>query len=267
MPKTFWELKPSGGPLAIAHRGGDAAGKPKQNTMQAFTAAQKLGYKYVETDVILAASGELVLVHGAHNWLMAGISRDITRKTMQKMTLQQMRIIVRPGGGEVPTLEQVLRAFPKTKFMLDLKTDEVIEPLAKLIKRLNAQDRICICGFDYKRTEAIKKIFGPLPITYALTIGRGVRFQNMNLFLLKSGQLKGVEAVFLHHSLISPPMISLIHRRGLKAVVWTANSSIGIKHAIRSGVDGIISDRAHLLNEIIEKSKPKQPQRVTKSTK
>jgi glycerophosphoryl diester phosphodiesterase len=263
MPNPFWEFKPGNRPLAIAHRGGDAAGKPKQNTVEAFSAAQKLGYRYVETDVILAASGELVLVHGARNWLQAGVGRDITRKNMQKMSLEQMRAIVKPGGGEVPTLDEVLRTFPKTKFILDLKTDEEIQPLAKLIKRLKAQDRVCICGFDYKRTEAIKEIFGRLPITYALTIGRGIRFKNMNLLLLKKGQLKGVEAVFLHHSLVSPPMIHLIHRRGLKAVVWTANSSIGIKHAVRSGVDGIISDRVVLLSTILDRARPT----VTKSTK
>lgn len=252
MTKTFWDNK---GPIAIAHGGGDGAGKDKENTIEAFRSAQKLGYRYVEADVVLAASGELVLAHGANNWVLAGVSRAITSKTIQKMTLQQMRAILKSGDGDVPLLEDVLRSFPRAKFILDLKTDEVVRPLAKLIKKLKVEDRICICGFDYKRTQTIKKAFGDAPITCGLTIGRGIRFKNMNLLLLKNGHLKGVDSVFLHHSLISPPMISLVHRRGFKAIVWTANSSIGIKHALRSGVDGIISDRVVLLKDILEKSR------------
>jgi glycerophosphoryl diester phosphodiesterase len=48
-------------------------------------------------------------------------------------------------------------------------------------------------------------------------------------------------------------MVGLVHRRGFKAIVWTANSRIAINNAIRSGADGIISDRVELLKELIEK--------------
>lgn len=250
MAKDFWDSRQR--PIMIAHRGGNGAGKAKENTYDAFKTAQDLGYKYFESDLVLAASGELILIHGSANFIQASIRRDIVRNTIQKMTLEQIRSILKPGGCKVPTLEEVLKTFPKAKFILDLKTDEVVEPLAKLIKRLKVQDRICVCGFSYRRTEALKLAFADTPITYALTIGRGVRFRNMNLLMLKSGRLKGVDAIFLHHSLISSPMVNLVHSRGFKVFVWTANSSLGIKHAIRSGVDGIMSDRIQLLTDIIQ---------------
>lgn len=246
---SFWD---SPAPLAIAHRGGDAAGKDKENTLEAFQAAQKLGYRYIETDVIRAASGELVLIHGARNWLQAGLSRGLSRRVLQMMTLEQMRQIIRPGGGQVPTLEEALKTFPKMNFILDIKTDEVAEPLAKLLKRLKVLNRVSITGFDYRRNLACINACGAGNVSCALTVGRGVRFQNMNMFLLKSGQLAGVDAISLHHSLVSQPMISLIHHRGFKALVWTANSSLGIKHAVRSGADGIMSDRIGLLKGIVQ---------------
>lgn len=254
MANDFWGQRP----IAIAHRGGDAAGAAKENTLEAFQAAYKLGYKYVETDVILAASGELVLIHGSHSWLQAAFKRDITRKTFQKMTIEQIRSIFKPGGSEVPLLEDVLLQFPSMKFILDLKTDETVVPLAKIIKRLKAERRVCITGFNFKRTQQFTEAAGKSKISTGLTIGRGLRFQNMNMFMLKSGRLSDVEAVFMHHSLVSTPMLNLIHRRGFKAIIWTCNSSLSIKNALRSGADGVISDRVELLTDIVGTPKIKK---------
>lgn len=250
MPKSFWDSKT---PLAIAHRGGNAAGKERENTLKAFRAAASLGYQYAETDVVLALSGEPVLIHGSHNFLQAGLKRDITRRALQKMTLEQMRDIVRPGGTDVPTLEEVLLAVPKMKLVLDLKTPESIEPLAKMITRLKVADRICATSFRYEIVRRFAAACGPQKPSLGLTIGRSLRLQNINMIMLKSGRLSDIDAVFIHHSLVSGPMLSLVHNRGLKAVVWTANSKLGIRHALRSGADGIISDRINLLKEILSK--------------
>ncbi len=245
----FWG---TGKPLIIAHRGGDAAGKDKKNTLEAFTAAWELGYRYAEADVILAASGELVVVHGSHNWIHAGVGRGITSQVLQMMTLDQIRYLVKPGGAEAPLLEDVLQALPKMRFILDIKTDEAVEPLARLLKRLKSTERVCVSGYEYQRALRFIEACRPARTTAGLTVGRGIRFRNMNRFMLQSGQLQDVEAIFLHHSLISQPMVSLVHRRGFKAIVWTANSSLGIKHALRSGIDGIISDRVGLLKDILD---------------
>lgn len=250
MPQPFWE---TAGPIAIAHRGGDAAGKDKENTLEAFQAAAKHGYKYAETDIILTATGEPVLIHGSHNFILAGLNRDITRRALQKMTLQQLQAFVRPGGARVPTLEEVLEALPKMNFVLDLKTAESIEPLTKLVKRLKVAERICVTGFDYKMVRRFAELCGRQKVSLGLTVGRGLRFRNMNMFMLKSGQLRDLDTIFMHHSLISAPMLSLVHHRGFKAVVWTANSSLSIRHALRSGADGIISDRISLLKQVIDK--------------
>jgi glycerophosphoryl diester phosphodiesterase len=245
---SFW---PETGVMQIAHRGGDGAGNSKRNTLEAFQAASDLGYSYAETDIILAASGELVTIHGSYNWMQASVQRDISRPVLQKMTLDQIRHTFKPGGVQIPTLEEVLTSFPAMKFFIDLKTDEAVEPLAKLLKRLKSFDRICIVGRGYQRNRWFADISKPAKPMIGLTVGRGVRFQNINMVLLKSGRLEGVAAILLHHSLVSSPMISLIHRRGFKAVVWTANSKLAINHAVRSGADGVISDKIRLLKEVI----------------
>ena len=222
----------------------------KENTLVAFAGAHKLGYKYCETDVILAASGELVAIHGSANWLQAGFKRDITRGTLQKMSLEQIRYMIRPGSMQVPTLEEVFSAFPKMNFVLDLKTDEAAVPLAELLVRLKLTERVCVTGFSYRRLKVFLEACGQYPVSVGLTLGRGLRFTNINMLMVKSGRLQGIDAVSMHHSLVSAPMVSLIHSKGLKALVWTCNSRLSIKHALRSGADGVMSDRIDLLRDI-----------------
>jgi glycerophosphoryl diester phosphodiesterase len=245
----FW---PKDKVVAIAHRGGDAAGKDKESTLEAYQAAWKLGYRYAEADVVLAASGELVVVHGSHNWIHAGFGRGITTRVLQMMTLDQIRYLITPGGAQAPLLDEVLSSFPKMKFILDVKSPEVVEPLAKKLKMLKATQRICVSGYDYGRALRFSQACQPHKVTTGLTVGRGIRFRNMNQLMLKSGQLSGVEAIFMHHSLVSGPMVNLVHHRGFKAIVWTANSRLAIRHAVRSGADGIISDRVNLLKKTLD---------------
>ena len=117
MSSNFWG-KP---PIAIAHRGGDAAGEDQENTLAAFISAQKLGYEYGETDVILTADGRVAAIHGSRNWLQAYFSGRMPRQALQKLTLKEIRS--HTGEGiRVTTLEEILTKLPQMKFFIDPKT-------------------------------------------------------------------------------------------------------------------------------------------------
>lgn len=241
-------------PILIAHRGGDGAGEDKENSLAAFGAAQKLGYCYGETDVILAASGEVAAIHGSRNVLQASLKGDISRRQLQKMSLNQIRKQLN-SGSRISTLEELLTAFPEMKLFIDLKTDEVVLPLAKLLKKVGALDRVCVGAFSYDRVKQFIRISGQDRVPTSFIIGRGLRLINKNLDMLKTGRLKDVEAIQLHHSLVSREMLDLVHSRGFKALIWTANSPLAIKNAFNCGADGIISDRISLLKQLSEAQK------------
>ncbi len=248
MAKDFWG-KP---PIAIPHRGGDAAGDDRENTLEAYIAAQKLGYEYGETDVVLTADGQVAAIHGSHNWVQAYFSGRTPRHALQKLTLKEIRAHA-AEGVKVTTLDEMLTKLPDMKFFIDPKTDQVVLPLAKLIRDKQAQLRVCVGSFNYERAVHFKKIIKDDRVQTSFIIGRGVRLVNKGVQLLKTGRLRDVDAVQLHHSLVSREMVELIHEHGLKALVWTANSPLSIKNAVRCGADGVMSDRTDLLKEILAK--------------
>jgi len=245
MAKDFWGESP----IAIAHRGGDAAGEEQENTLKAFQAAWGLGYRYGETDVLLTADGRVAAIHGSRNWLQTQFNGHPPRRALQRMTLKEIQSHT-AEGVKITCLDELLNGLPDMKFLIDPKTDQVVLPLAKLLKNLGAIDRVCVGSFSYERVVHFQKIIKQ-PVRTSFIIGRGVKVVNKGRAMLKTGRLKHIEAVQLHHSLISKEMVDLVHSHGFKALVWTPNSPLSIKNAIRCGADGIISDQVELLKTVI----------------
>lgn len=247
MAKEFWPDKAR--PIAVAHRGGNAAGQDKRNTLAAFKSAYKLGYDYFETDVISTKDGQVIIAHGALFSLTARLRGTFKIDMLQNLTYKQVKSGLRVGGKQIPLLADVLLAFPGVKFFIDPKTEEVVKPLTELIRDLNAQERVCIGSFNYRRVLKARRLLKGKG-HFTLIIGRN----NWLRYLpsLKTGRLRAVDAVCMHHSFVSRPMFRLVHSKGLKVVIWTCNSPLSIKNALRCGADGVISDRIDLLKTIIK---------------
>jgi glycerophosphoryl diester phosphodiesterase len=137
-------------PLAFAHRGG-AAHAP-ENSWRAFEHAVGLGYGYLETDVQATADGVLIAFH----------DRTLDRVTGQpgrvcRLPLKQIAG-ARIGGTEpIPVLEDVLGAWPDVRFNIDVKDAPAIAPLARVLRRTNAWDRVCVVSFSASRLRATRR--------------------------------------------------------------------------------------------------------------
>jgi glycerophosphoryl diester phosphodiesterase len=137
-------------PLAFAHRGG-AAHAP-ENSWRAFEHAVGLGYGYLETDVQATSDGVLIAFH----------DRTLARVTGQpgrvcRLPLKQIAG-ARIGGTEpIPVLEDVLAAWPDVRFNIDVKDAPAIAPLARVLRRTNAWDRVCVVSFSASRLRATRR--------------------------------------------------------------------------------------------------------------
>jgi len=103
-------------PLAIGHRGG--AGLAAENTLDAFGRSYALGVRYLETDVRVAGR--------------RGMVRGATRREL--------------AGFGVPTLDEVLVAYPDACFTVDVKEGSAVAPLARTLRATKAAHRVCVAG-------------------------------------------------------------------------------------------------------------------------
>jgi glycerophosphoryl diester phosphodiesterase len=147
MPTAFLDHP---GPLAFAHRGG-AAHAP-ENSWRAFEHAVGLGYGYLETDAQATADGVLIAFH----------DRTLDRVTGQRGRVCRMAFNdiagARIGGTEpIPVLEDLLAAWPDVRFNIDVKDTPVIAPLARVLRRTNAWDRVCVVSFSASRLRATRR--------------------------------------------------------------------------------------------------------------
>ena len=130
--RTGFPFLDDGGPvLAFAHRGGarhpDLPGL--ENTRAAFAHAVAQGYRYLETDVHVTRDGVLVAFHDA---LLERVTDGSGR--LEELTSADLAALRVAGREAVPTLAELVAAFPSARFNIDLKTDRAIEPLAACIR-------------------------------------------------------------------------------------------------------------------------------------
>src|SRR5436305_5541702 len=147
MPTTFLDHP---GPLAFAHRGG-AAPAP-ENSWRAFEHAVGLGYAYLETDIQATADGVLVAFHDRTLDRVTGQPGRVARLTHAGLARARVE-----GTEPIPLLEDLLGAWPDVRFNIDVKDAPAIAPLAAVLRRTSAWDRVCVVSFSASRLRATRR--------------------------------------------------------------------------------------------------------------
>ena len=236
-------------PLAIAHRGG--AIEHLENTMPAFEACVALGYRYLETDVRLTGDGVLVAFHDGT--LERVTDRSGRLDQMSWSEVSQARI-----GGREPLvrLEDLFAAWSDVRINLDIKAAGVIAPLARLVRKMQVQDRICLGSFSDARIAAARRVLGPSVCT---SLGpRGVAALRLSSYSPRAAGLVRIQAGCAQvplqlggRALVDERFIAAAHARGLQVHVWTVDSPAECTEMLDLGVDGIMTDRPAMLRDLL----------------
>lgn len=240
-------------PHLFAHRGGNQSGPHLENSKKAFISASKLGYRFLETDVILTRDKQVICYHGAQNWYTRRKSGLEIKRKMQKLTygeIQKMKLL---GNEPVPRLEDVLKALPESFFSIDTKTKEVVVPLVNLIKKLGAEERVVITSFNLLRTlKADLLLRGGTEKQASLCLNRTTTYLVRPLLGTFFSVLKSLGVGYLQVSYggITRRVLEIAHSRGLYVYAWTVNGEQNIRKMLALDIDGIMSDDTELLMEI-----------------
>jgi glycerophosphoryl diester phosphodiesterase len=235
-------------PLAIAHRGGAALAP--ENTLIAFARATSLGFRYLETDVRVTSDGEVVCFHDA---TLDRVTDG--RGRVQRHNLAQLRALRVYGSAQIPTLAEVLRAFPDSNFTIDLKDEAAIEPLARVLRNEPWPTRLCIAGsWDGWLSRLARLVPG---------VHTALGWRSLSNLVWRShmGQpfRQGLAAAPFAHvpirlgsvPIIVPSLVTNAHDLGVRVVVWTVDSPTLMHRLFDAGVDGIITDRPDVLREVL----------------
>jgi len=235
----------SPGARYIAHRGG--ALEAEENTMPAFRRAVGLGFTHIELDVHATSDGVVVIHHDADLHRMFDDSRQIAATPWAD--LQHLRTA---EGASVPRLEDLLEEFPDLFIAIEAKSLDVVAPLAQVITRMNALERVCIGAFDSARTRQARALLGPdllwspahMQVARLWAAGWGVPFALEDFAVVQVPQnWRGIP-------LVTPRFVRAAHARGIHVQVWTVNDTQTMQTLLDWGVDGVMTDRPEQLRQL-----------------
>ncbi|VXB86014.1 Glycerophosphoryl diester phosphodiesterase [Arthrobacter sp. 9AX] len=242
-------------PVAMAHRGFSREGL--ENSMAAFRAAVELGYQYLETDVHTTADGVVLVFHDRTLDRVtdgAGRIADLTAGDVARAQI---------GGREpVPTFDDLVTGLPGVRLNVDVKDWKSVRSLAAAIERHQAHHRVLVTSFSDRRRRAVLKLLsspvassaGVVPVALFTVLGRvlpGPLFRWTMRRVLHDVQALQVPARRGGIEVVTPGFVRRAHAMGLVVHVWTINEPAEMRRLLDLGVDGLVTDRADLLRDVL----------------
>lgn len=271
-----------GSPLAFAHRG---AYLRAENTHAAFAQAVEAGFQYIETDVRTAACGTLVVFHDESLDRVTTGSGAISEHTWQE--LQKVRVLPAERGlgalitGTAPaennhgadgsdavgrtdegeplmTFDQLLEAFPRTNFNVDLKDAAAVEPFCEAVDRYQAWDRVLAASFNDSRRQQVMRRLGRriAASTGMAATALMVLLGPLGLAGKLAGRFTDVDCLQVPVkqfgiTVVRPAFLARAHRAGLQVHVWVVDEPAEMHRLLDMGVDGIMTDDAAALASVM----------------
>ncbi|MEA1901935.1 MAG: glycerophosphodiester phosphodiesterase [Actinomycetota bacterium] len=247
-------------PVAIAHRGSRLLWP--ENTLESFSGAVEMGYRHLETDIRITKDEVIVCVHDETVDRTTNGKGEVSSFTHEElMSLDAgYRHGTRSGfefrgiGVRIPSLEEVLSAFPEVSVVADMKEDGLEEAFADLIERTGAHDRFIVGSFSDQRIEQFRQLTGG-----KVSTSTGPALARMWVLASRVGRGGGGEAsaiqvppVIRGVRVVDEKLIDVAHASGMQVHVWTINDTDEMERLLDLGVDGLVTDRPDRLRKLLE---------------
>lgn len=232
-------------PIAFGHRG--ARAHARENTLESFELALRLGANGLESDVWLTSDGVVVLDHD-------GVTR---RRLGRRVAIGALRHDQLPE--HIPTLAELIeRCGTDYHLSLDLKDAAAAGAVIDVVSELDESflPRVWLCAGDWRELLALR--------------GRGARLvDSTRLTHIKEGPERraadlaaaGIDAINMHHTDWTGGLVTLFHRFDRVAFGWDMQHPDVLLNGLRMGLDGIYSDWVDRMVDAytIELGAPRRP--------
>lgn len=238
-------------PVAFAHRGYAPDGG--ENSMAAFERAVALGYRYLETDVRVTADGVALAFHDA---------------TLDRVTDRRGRVDALPwtvvraaridAREPIPLLTDLLAAWPEVRINLDLKAAASVSAAVAAIRRTGSLERVCVGSFSSRRIAAARRALGSHLCTslgpraaLRLRLPDGAQHWPKKARRRPTALCAQVPARIGARAFVNARYLAAAHELGLQVHAWTVNDPAEMTRLLELGVDGIITDEAAVLRDVL----------------
>jgi glycerophosphoryl diester phosphodiesterase len=214
-------------PIGFAHRG--ARAHARENTLEAFELALRLGATGIESDVWLSADGVPVLDHD-------GVVRHgLRRRPIGTVNRDDL-------PGHVPSLADLLATIGASSHLsLDLKDDRSGVATIEAVRSIAPEmlERLWLCHPDPDLLVSLRRVD---PIVRLVVSTRLAKVRGGPERLASVMSETDLDAVNLHHQEWSGGLTTLFHRFGRLAFAWDLQHEPLLRNVLRMGIDGVFSD-------------------------
>ena len=229
---------------AFVHRGHTK--KFRENTIEAFQEAKNLGFNYLETDLRKTKDGKIITFHDADVKRVCGDNIkvfDIDHKRLNNLNFFQ--------PGHTPTLNELLEEFPFTFFNIDLKVKQISEKVLKILKDMDAENRVCIGSFNSKNLDEVHLLNPSILTSMGIRDIVSLKFFNK---VNKNSKVIQIPETWKGLRVLSKNLLNKCKSLGLKVHIWTINDEDNMQRMIDFGVDGIMTDNPEGLKKVLLKN-------------
>jgi len=255
--------------MHISHQGG--AEVFPSNTMLAYEyAVVDYDTDVLEIDVHRTKDGVLVVLH----------DETVDRTTdgtgyVKEMTIEAVKALdagyrfttddgqtfpYRGRGLTIPTLAEIFQAFPDMLTNIEVKqvSPHIESDLLRMIRDFHMQEKVCLGSF---MEESAKILRQEMPeACHYISEDMATEFYIMHRVGLGGLHQLPIDAVSFPFSfekwgmdltVLDEGMLNTMHDRGKAVWAWTINDKEDMKKLLDWGVDGIMTDRPDLLDEVM----------------
>jgi len=228
----------------IGHRG--AAALRPENTMASVLKAIEDGADWVEIDVQETADDVIVVAHDSDFMKLAGVNLKVWDATMQDVADIDIGSWFGPeyAAERTPTLREVLEAARgKSKVLIELKyyghDVDLENRVIGLVEELGMQNDVATMSLKYPAVQKMEKVRPD--------------WRSGVLAATAIGDLSGLEGEFVavNAGMVTPGLIRKVQDAGKDIYVWTVNDPLQMSRMASMGVDGLITDRPAMANEVL----------------
>jgi glycerophosphoryl diester phosphodiesterase len=224
-------------PIGFAHRG--ARAHARENTLEAFRLALRLGANGLESDVWLTADGTPVLDHDGQ----VGGLRKRPIATFERSRLPP----------HIPSLEELYeQCGTDYELSLDLKDVAAAGPLVDVARAAGdgVASRLWLCHDDLDLLADLRDRYPDVHLVDSTRLKRIAEGPERRAALLRT---RGIDAVNLHHSDWSGGLAALFHRFDRYAFGWDAQHERIIVELLDAGLDAVYSDHVDRLASALDR--------------